>query len=70
MQQIPIEDTDAKNHINKLIEELEKLSGESAEDNNFIINKTKTVIDRFETEHPRVTAMLNNIMMTLSNMGI
>ena len=70
LEQIPIEDTAAKDHINALIQEIENSSYTSSEDNNFIIDKIKTSIDHFETEHPRATAILNDIMVTLSNIGI
>ncbi|NIT59402.1 MAG: DUF4404 family protein, partial [Aliifodinibius sp.] len=33
-------------------------------------DELKEAINRFETEHPRTTAILNDIMVTLSNMGI
>ncbi len=70
LDQIPIENSDAKNHINALIEEIENLNDQSSGDNSFIINKLKQSIENFETEHPRATAILNDIMVTLSNIGI
>ncbi len=30
----------------------------------------KESVNHFETEHPRATAIINDIMVTLSNMGI
>ncbi len=30
----------------------------------------KESVEHFETEHPRATAIINDIMVTLSNMGI
>ncbi len=35
-----------------------------------LVDNIKDTISRFETEHPRATAILNDIMVTLSNMGI
>jgi len=35
-----------------------------------VIDDLQKYIEQFETEHPRVTAILNHIMVTLSNMGI
>jgi len=70
LEQIPIEDAAAKDHINALIQEIENSNYTSSEDNNFIIDKIKTSIEHFETEHPRATAILNDIMVTLSNIGI
>ena len=70
LDQISIENSEAKDHINALIEEIEELNEQSSEDNTFIIKKLKQSIESFETEHPRATAILNDIMVTLSNIGI
>ncbi len=32
--------------------------------------KIQQAIEQFEVEHPRATAILNDVMVTLSNMGI
>ncbi len=66
LDKISIENSDAKDHINTLIEEIENLKVQTSEDNSFIINKLKQSIEDFETEHPRATAILNDIMVTLS----
>tara|TARA_R110000782_G_scaffold124850_3_gene216337 strand:+ start:874 stop:1131 length:258 start_codon:yes stop_codon:yes gene_type:complete len=70
LDQISIENSSAKEHINTLIEEIQDLNEQSSEDTDFVINKLKQSIAHFETEHPRATAILNDIMMTLSNIGI
>ena len=70
LEKINFNDENEKEHIHDLINEIESANKESADENNFIIDKIKTVIDRFETEHPRATAILNDIMVTLSNIGI
>ena len=70
LEQIPIDDASTREHINNLISEIENSNTSSSEDNDFIINKIKSSIDRFETDHPRATAILNDIMVTLSNIGI
>ncbi len=69
LDQLSINDSSAKEHINELIEEINNLN-DSAEEKNFVIGKIKSSIDNFEAEHPRATAILNDIMVTLSNMGI
>ncbi len=69
LEQLSFEDNAAKDHINELIKEIENTSS-TVEEKNFIIDKIKLSIDRFETEHPRATAILNDIMVTLSNIGI
>lgn len=73
LEQLPISNNTAKEHINELIKEIEHLneiSIETSEEKNITIEKIKSSIDRFETDHPRATAILNDIMVTLSNMGI
>lgn len=58
--------------LEALISELEKkLEGQSDPDNHTgLVGDLKDAISQFETEHPRATAILNDIMVTLSNMGI
>ena len=33
-------------------------------------DRVRKEIEEFETEHPQITGILNNIMVTLSNIGI
>ena len=35
-----------------------------------LLDDIRSFVGRFETENPRATAILNDIMVTLSNMGI
>ena len=70
LEQISIENNATKDHINALIQEIEDLNESSTDSNNLVIGKIKTAIENFETEHPRATAILNDIMVTLSNIGI
>ncbi len=69
LDQLSVSDNNAKENINELIKEIENLN-DTTEEKNVAIGKIKSSIDRFETEHPRATAILNDIMVTLSNMGI
>lgn len=69
LEELTISNSTTKEHINSLITEIENLN-ESAEEKNVVIDKIKSSIDRFETEHPRATGILNDIMVMLSNMGI
>jgi len=65
-------DTAAKDRMNELLGEVEKTIDASSDqeiDDNLMENLRET-ISQFETEHPRATAILNDIMVTLSNMGI
>ena len=57
--------------LNVLISDIENRLDESSEnDDEGLLNSLKESIHQFETEHPRATAILNDIMVTLSNMGI
>jgi chromosome segregation ATPase len=69
VEQLSVDNDTTKKHINDLIQEIESLEDVTGK-NEDMIDKIKSSIDRFETEHPRATAILNDIMVTLSNMGI
>ena len=57
--------------LNVLISDLEqRLDNENDEDDSGLIENIRDYISSFETQHPRATAILNDIMVTLSNMGI
>lgn len=61
-----------KQRLDALIEEVEQqIAGEGVEtDAAGLIEKLQQQVEQFETQHPRVTGILNHIMLTLSNMGI
>lgn len=65
-------DTAAKERLTELVDEVEQgldeLSDTEIDDN--MLEGIREAITQFETEHPRATAILNDIMVTLSNMGI
>jgi len=68
---IAADDYKSKEKLNQLITELEsRLESSDKEDNHGITQNVKEAINQFESEHPRATAILNDIMVTLSNMGI
>lgn len=62
----------AKKELNDIINDLEKRIAEPADNAHHrdLLSNIRKAIERFETEHPRATAILNDIMVTLSNMGI
>ena len=60
---------ETRDKINELITDLETRV-ENEEDHEGLMDNIREYISRFETEHPRATAILNDIMVTLSNMGI
>ena len=68
---IAADDYKSKEKLNQLITELEsRLESSDKEDNHGVTQNVKEAINQFESEHPRATAILNDIMVTLSNMGI
>lgn len=58
--------------IEAVLRDLENhLSGEEPDSGRVdIVGSVRNAIRHFETEHPRATAILNDIMVVLSNMGI
>lgn len=69
---IAAEDTESRDKLNRLISELEvQLDSPDGEvQDQGVLTSVKEAIAHFETDHPRATAILNDIMVTLSNMGI
>lgn len=66
------EDTETRAHLESLIDDIEsKLENPEDEDQDEgLIDRLRDAIETFETTHPRATRILNDIMMTLSNLGI
>jgi len=57
--------------LNGLIADLERqITDDSGKDNASLLDRVKNEITYFETAHPRATAILNDILVTLSNIGI
>ena len=58
--------------LNLLISDIEKKmeDPEGEGHHSDLVQAIKNTINQFESEHPRATAILNDIMVTLSNMGI
>ena len=63
-------DTDSETHleISQLITDIENQI--EAEHKVSLIESLQIHINRFEVEHPKVSAILNDIMIKLGNMGI
>jgi hypothetical protein len=61
-----------KDRINRVIADLEhQLERSEDEDpDQKLLHIIPDLIEQFETEHPGITAVLGNIMTTLSNIGI
>jgi uncharacterized protein YoxC len=60
-----------KERLETLMDDLEERL-ESSEDENHLhlVEDMQEAISRFEVEHPTLTGIVNQLMVTLSNMGI
>jgi F0F1-type ATP synthase membrane subunit b/b' len=64
-------DRATREHLEKLIDEIEaRLEDSTTERHESLLERIAEAVEEFETTHPRATAILNEIMMTLSNLGI
>ena len=64
---------DDKSRLTRLIAEIElQLNTPLQEtgDAQTLVDQVENMITTFEQDHPRVAGILNNIMLTLSNMGV
>lgn len=71
IDKLEVEDLAAKTRLDALVVELErqldKPQGASAVG---LEDSVKELVDQFEVAHPRITGILNDLMVTLSGMGI
>jgi len=56
-----------KEMLEKAREEIERYTPEAVQD---LLRQLQHEADEFEVEHPRITALINNVMTHLSNLGI
>ncbi len=72
IQKLGEDDEAIKRRMQRLVDELERKleSSEDSDDEPELIESLRENVERFEVEHPRLTAVLNRIMVHLSNMGI
>ncbi len=69
--QVANSNPEAYRNLNKLISELEhRISDSPEQDHEGLVERVKNEVTRFEAAHPRATAILNDILVTLGNMGI
>jgi hypothetical protein len=64
---------DDKSKLTGLIAEIELQLNEPklvAGDPQTLVDQVENMVSTFEQDHPRVAGILNNIMVTLSNMGV
>lgn len=57
----------AQPQLKALVDDIEK---QVAAEDHTVTGELKRRVEAFEVEHPRVTAILNDVMVTLSNLGI
>jgi transcriptional regulator NrdR family protein len=62
----------SKEKLEMLLQDIEAGLEDEEQKNNQseLLAGLKESVNHFETEHPRATAIINDIMVTLSNMGI
>jgi len=62
----------AREKLNLLINDIEIKIDKPADEehHHHLVRGIKEAIHQFEADHPRATAILNDIMVSLSNMGI
>ena len=65
-------DESTKERLNNLTSEIERLleNPDDTKHNLALVQNLQMHTKQFEIEHPSVTSVLNQIMVTLSNMGI
>lgn len=72
IEQLQAPDSD-KNKLTELIADIDQQLDDSllqTGDPETLVDQVDTMISAFEQEHPGVAGILNNIMVTLSGMGV
>jgi len=59
--------TEPQARLRQLVDDIEQ---QIAAQDEGVTGELKRRVETFEVEHPRVTAILNDVMVTLSNLGI
>lgn len=72
IEQLELNDQAAKERLSGLVESIEQrlMPGIVEEDQPDLVEDVKDAVTQFEVEHPRITGILNDLMMALSNLGI
>lgn len=68
LQTLPLDD-DRRASITGLMTDIEAQLDDGVADGS-LVEQVEIVMSSFEAEHPRVAAILNNIITTLGNIGI
>ena len=67
LEQTPKETTVFEETLETAKEGIERYTPEAIQD---LAQTLQREADEFEVEHPRITALINNVMTSLSNLGI
>ena len=61
-----------KARLSSLIEDLEQQLGNPllAEESQTLVDQVDSMVSSFEQQHPTISGILNNIMVTLTSMGV
>ena len=72
LERLEAEEAQVRERLNALIADVETQidSPGDAEQGQSLVQDLRRSISEFEVSHPRATAILNQIMVTLGNMGI
>lgn len=72
IEKLEIGDPKNKERLTGLVQSIEQrmIPGVVDTEQPDLIEEVKDVVTQFEVEHPRITGILNDIMMALSNLGI
>lgn len=67
-----IGELESKKRLDGLITDIERRLAEpdDADHHRTVVENVRTAVTDFEVSHPRATGILNDIMVTLGNMGI
>ncbi len=72
IENLSAEEDASKEKLEMLLQDIESglENDEKNKNQSELLAGLKESVNHFETEHPRATAIINDIMVTLSNMGI
>lgn len=72
IERLEIGNRAAKERLTSLVESIEERVEASGggEEHQDLVEEMKDAITHFEVEHPRITGIINDLMMTLSSAGI
>jgi len=71
LEQNPPLSLEEREHLQELMQQIEtEMKLEAASPDNNLVDGVNLAVERFEVEHPGLTATLRNIVQSLQSMGI